>query len=97
MQVGFKNGYVDPTSFSMKGINKCHCYQTEWILYGFTTPNEDIAIISENKSAGSTYGNSESSSCCNSDNWATFSVNHIEKAFKYFRMIAKSDSCNSEN
>ena len=83
LQVEFKHGYVYPTSYSIKGANENWCYAKEWILYGFNTPEEEMTIIGENKSEGSTFCDS-GKSFCNSDNWATFSVKPVKKAFKYW-------------
>ena len=38
-------------------------------------------LLSDNKSEGSTFCGTGSN--CNSDNWGTFSINPIQKAFKY--------------
>ena len=85
-----------PTSYSIKGINDYYCYQTEWILYEFNTFDEDKTVVSKNKSAGSTFCDSDSTNCY-SDNWATFSVSKTNKAFKYYRMTEKSSSCSGFN
>ena len=95
LQIEFKHGYVYPTSYSIKGINGNCCYQKEWILYGFNILEEEKTIIGENKSEGTTFCNSGKEGCY-SDNWATFSVKPVKKAFKYFRMIPKGKcSCNA--
>ena len=87
-QLDFKHGYVFPTSYSIRGYSDIYSYATEWILYGFNTPEEEMTIIGENKSEGTTFCDS-GQQYCKSDNWATFSVKPVKKAFKYFRMIPK--------
>ena len=97
LQVEFKHGYVYPTYYSIKGYNADWCFAKEWILYGFNTPEGEMTIIGENKSEGTTFCNSGYAGC-NSDNWATFSVKPVKKAFKYFRMMLKGkDSCGNDN
>ena len=96
LQVWFKHGFVYPTSYSIKGTSKSKCYATEWTLYGFNTAEEEMTILGEDKSEGTTFCNSGKNDC-ESNNWATFSVRKVTKAFKYFRMIDKSCSCNYDD
>ena len=90
-QVEFKHGYVYPTSYSLKGYNSNTCFAKEWYLYGFNEENEEKTLLSENKSEGSTF--CSTGERCNNDNWATFSINPVQKAFKYFRIVSKTPSC----
>ena len=92
LQVEFKHGYVYPTSYSFKGYNGNLCFQTEWLLYGFNTLDEGMTIVSENKSEGTTFCTEGQTGCYNG-NWATYAANSVDKAFKYFRLVQKSDSC----
>ena len=92
LQVEFKHGYVYPTYYSIQGTNSYDCFAKEWILYGFNTPEEEMTILGENKSEGTTFCNNDQQ-FCDTDNWATFSVKPVKKAFKYFRMIPKSSEC----
>ena len=93
VRVEFKHGYVYPTSYSLKGYNGSYCFTKEWYLYGFNEENEEKTLLSVNKSAGSTF--CSTSSLCENDNWATFSIKPVQKAFKYFRIVSKAPSCNS--
>ena len=92
-QVEFKHGYVYPTSYSLKGYNIKYCFAKEWKLFGFNEENEEKTLLSENKSEGSTF--CSTSAGCNNANWATFSINPVQKAFKYFRIVSKTPSCGS--
>ena len=91
-QVGFKHGYVHPISYSIKGYNNNAHFAKEWYLYGFNEENE-MTLLSENKSEGSTFCSTDIG--CNNGNWTTFSVDSVQKAFKYFRMVCKTPSIDS--
>ena len=92
-QVEFKHGYVYPTSYSLKGYNENICFAKEWYIYGFNEENGEKTLLSENKSEGSKFcGTAEG---CNNANWSTFSINPVQKAFKYFRIVSKTPSCAS--
>ena len=94
-QVEFKYGYVYPTSYSLKGYNANWCFAKEWYLYGFNQENGRKILLSENKSEGSTF--CSTSSGCNNNNWATFSIKQAKKAFKYFRLVSKTPSCGNSS
>ena len=92
LQVKLEHGYVYPTYYSIKGYQNS-CFAKEWYLYGLNEENGEETLLSENKSAGSTFcGTAES---CDSNNWATFSINPVQKVFKYFRMKCKTSSNNA--
>ena len=93
-QVEFKHGYVYPTSYSLKGYASNFCFAKEWKLFGFNEENEEKIVLSENKSEGSTF--CSTGSYCKNDNWATFSINPVQKAFKYFRIVSKTPSCSND-
>lgn len=94
LQVEFKQGYVYPISYSIKGYNYGYFFAKEWYLYGYNKENEKT-LLSENKSEGSTFCSTERG--CSNGNWATFSVNPVQKAFKYFRIVCKTSSSNNDN
>ena len=94
-QVEFKHGYVYPTSYSLKGYGNNGCFAKEWKLFGFNEENEEKILLSENKSEGSTFCSTDE--FCKNDNWATFSINPVQKAFKYFRIVSKTPSCSNIN
>ena len=74
LQIEFVHGYVYPTSYSIKGINRGVSFSREWELYGFNTENGEKTLLSSNKSEGSTF--CCSGTTCNSDAW-----------FDHFRLI----------
>ena len=89
LQVEFKQVFVYPTFYSLKG-HKGKTFAKEWVLYGFNSLSEEKVTLSQNKSEGSTFCGTEGS--CQSDNWATFSVDPVNKAFKYFRIVSLAQS-----
>ena len=91
LQVKFEYGFVYPTSYSLKGDYLGNCFAKEWILYGFNEPEGQMTTLSTNKSQGSTFCGTNTG--CNSGNWGTFSVNPMQKAFKYFRIVSTAPSC----
>ena len=96
LQVEFKHGYVYPTSYSIRGTSSL-CFATEWTLYAFNSAAEEMTIIGENESKGTTFCTGRNDGGCLNDNWATFSVRKVTKAFKYFRMVGKTfTSCNGD-
>ena len=88
-QVEFKQGYVYPTFYSLKGSDG-YGFVKEWVLYGFNSLSEEKVILSKNKSEGSTFCGT--SGFCNGNNWGTFSIDPVKKAFKYFRMMSITPS-----
>ena len=63
LQIGFKHGYVYPTSYAIKGYNSANCFATSWTLYGLNTNDEEMTEISTNKSEGSTFCNGGNTNC----------------------------------
>ena len=84
LQIEFKEGYVYPTFYSLKGC-VLREFVKEWVLYGFNSLSEEKVILSKNKSEGSTFCGTGTH--CRSSNWGTFSVDAVKKAFKYFKMM----------
>ena len=95
LQVEFKQGFVYPTFYSLKGYNAGYIFAKEWVLYGFNSLDEEKVILSKNKSQGSTF--CSTSSYCDNANWATFSVDPVQKSFKYFRMMSLATSSTQNN
>ena len=93
LQIEFRKGYVFPTHYSIKGYTPGRCFAPEWTLYGLNRLNEEMTVIAENSSVGSTFCGGTGKGNCNSNNWATFSVKPIDNAFKYFRLESKGTSC----
>ena len=91
--IEFKDMFVFPTFYSLKG-KYGYYFAKEWYLYGYNSILEDLTLLSTNTSMGSTYCGDPSmysNSCCN-DNWGTFVINPVKKAFKFFKIMSKTPS-----
>ena len=91
-QVEFKDRYVYPTFYSLQG-SKCSWYAKEWRLYGFNEENDEMTIVSENTSVGSTF--CTGSEKCASDDWGTFQIINKVEPFRFFRLTIKTPSSSS--
>ena len=88
----FKNKYVYPTHYSLKGFQN-YAFAKEWYLYGFNSENEEPTLLSEETSEGSTFcGPTCSQDICCNDNWGTFEMNPTNKGFRFFRIKCKTAS-----
>ena len=90
LQFEFKNRYVYPTYYSLKGNTKW-LYTKEWYLYGINEKGNKIIIVSENSSTGSTLCGGNAQRCANSD-WGTFQINNNVEPFRYLRIVIKTPS-----
>jgi hypothetical protein len=87
-QVEFKNRFVFPTNYSLKGWNDGY-YSKEWNLFGFNDGDQEHTLLSDDTSFGSTYCGS--GSLCASRDWGTFAIKYTpNKAFRYFRITHPS-------
>ena len=82
-QVEFKDHYVFPTHYSIKGFSGKQ-YAKSWELYGLNSLSEAPTFLSRNTSVGSTYCGD-----CSEENWGTFVINNAPKSFRYFRFSIK--------
>ena len=95
VQIEFKNKYVFPTHYSLKGA-KGYYFAKEWNLYGFNSENEEPVLLATDNSIESTYCGDPSTcltgyDCCN-DDWGTFSINITNKGYRFFRLKCKTPS-----
>lgn len=92
IQVEFKDRYVFPTHYSLKGaLGRYH--SKNWNLFGFNKIGEAMTLLSSDTCVGSTYcGDPAKSSpdiyCCQSDDWGTFKIKNAKKSFRYFRFVS---------
>jgi hypothetical protein len=84
-QVEFKNAFVFPTHYSLKGYGEGWTTALEWNLFGFNSENEDYTLLSNDTLVGTNYCGGLAK--CKSHNWETFAINNPpQKAFRYFRI-----------
>ena len=88
-QLEFKDRYVYPTYYSLKGVKDWR-YAKEWYLLGFNDEQGPMTVVSENTSVGSTF--CSGSEKCASDDWGTFQIINKVEAFRYFRLTIKTPS-----
>jgi len=93
-QVEFKDRFVFPTHYSLRGRSGSYSYSKEWNLFGFNSEDEDFTLLSNDTCYGSTYCAGGIYIGCNSPDWGTFAIkNTPHKAFRYFRITHPSYNC----
>ena len=60
LQVEFKQGYVFPLSYSLRGHNGPHAFAKEWYLYGFNEVDGEKTLLNEASNEGTTFCGNES-------------------------------------
>ena len=81
-QLQFKNYYIFPLGYSLRGFNTKH-FGTKWSLTGYDADFDNSVDLGINESANSNFCGTEE--ICNSNKWGTFSIPKQHKTFRYLR------------
>jgi hypothetical protein len=90
--IDFKNRFIFPTHYSMKGSNGMW-FSKKWILYGLNSLDESPVEITRNTSVGSTFCGDVTT--CGDNKWGTFMIKYPTRAFRYLKMISLVSSHSS--
>jgi hypothetical protein len=92
-QIEFKNRFVFPTHYSLKGSSG-YSASLKWSLFGFNTESLDLTLLSKDTSACSSFCESLTCDGCGCKNdWGTIAIKYPpNKAFRYFRIAHTSNT-----
>ena len=98
IKIDFKNRFIHPTHYSLKGYYRAYFAQ-EWNIYGYNSPDK-IDLIATNASIESTYCGDPMKctsciECCCNDEWGTFSMNKVKEGYRYLLIKSKVPSSKS--
>ena len=89
-QLYFKDYHIFPLGYSFRGFNgKYFC--TKWSLTGYDANMKNPIQLGINQSKNTNFCGT-TSTMCNSNKWATFSIPQLQKTFSYLRWTRKESS-----